>query len=157
MENSVGSMQEEAMMHVENGDLDDALSAYDRILILEPENTVALLNKGAILQNTERASQALCCYDQVLEILPDNFDALLNKGSTLHAEGRYDDAILCYDRILQNYKSPITLLYKGLSLGELGRLEEAITHFDDALFLDKDLELARISKDTAQNLLRHKK
>ncbi len=47
----------------------------------------------------------------------------------------------------------MALAYKGLSLGELGNLSEAIDYFKKALSIDQYCTLAQISKVTAQNLL----
>ena len=44
--------------------------------------------------------------------------------------------------------------YKGLSLGEMGELPDAIKHFKKALSIDKEYDLAQISKDIAQELLK---
>ena len=51
-------------------------------------------------------------------------------------------------------KCPMALAYKGLSLAELGQLKEAIAYFKNALSIDKHYDLAQISKDTAQELLK---
>ena len=50
----------------------------------------------------------------------------------------------------------MALAYKGLSLGELGRLSDAINSFKKALSVDKYCTLAEISIETAQNLLNSK-
>jgi len=44
-----------------------------------------------------------------------------------------------------------------LALGEKGNISDALKHFKKALSIDKDLELARISKETALNLLDSRK
>ena len=51
----------------------------------------------------------------------------------------------------------MAIAYKGLSLGELGNLQEAIKHFKKALSIDQDYELANISKKLAQDLLKESK
>jgi tetratricopeptide (TPR) repeat protein len=48
----------------------------------------------------------------------------------------------------------MALAYKGLSLGEMGDLQDAIKHFKKALSIDKHYDLASISKDLAQELLK---
>ena len=40
----------------------------------------------------------------------------------------------------------MALAYKGLSLGELGHLEDAIKHFKKALDIDKDYVLENVGK-----------
>ena len=48
----------------------------------------------------------------------------------------------------------MALAYKGLSLGEMNQLHDAIQHFKKALSIDKHYDLANISKDLAQDLLK---
>ena len=80
------------------------------------------------------------CFDKALDISPNNIDALINKGSALHLDEKYLDAIVCYDTALKiDKKCSMALAYKGLSLGELGNLTEAINYFKKALSVDRIL------------------
>jgi tetratricopeptide (TPR) repeat protein len=98
---------------------------------------------------------AIRSYDKALDVSPDNIDVLVNKGSAFHLDKKYSDAISCYDRALKiDKKCPMALAYKGLSLAELGQLKEAIAYFKNALSIDKHYDLAQISQDTAQELLK---
>ncbi|MEJ2272868.1 MAG: tetratricopeptide repeat protein, partial [Candidatus Bathyarchaeota archaeon] len=68
------------------------------------------------------------------------------------------EAISCYDSAIKlDKKCAMALAYKGLSLGELGHLEDAIKHFKKALDIDKDYDLANISKKLAQEMLKDSK
>ena len=61
----------------------------------------------------------------------------------------------CYDAVLKiDKKCAMALAYKGLSLGETGKLQDALKHFKKALSIDKEFDLASISKDIAQDLLK---
>ena len=76
----------------------------------------------------------------------------------MHALEKYDDAINLYDLALKiNNKFALTYAYKGLALGEQGKINDALKYFKKALSIDKDLELANISKETALRLLDSKK
>ena len=58
---------------------------------------------------------------------PKHLDALLNKGASLHSDQKYLEAIECYDVALKvDKKCTMALAYKGLSLGEMGKLRDAI-------------------------------
>ncbi len=157
MDSAAEKLIRDASYMIEDENLYGALRLLDALLKQDPRNVNALLNKGAILQNLGHMRRAVACYDRALRAEPGNPDALLNKGSALHAEGDYKDAIACYDILLRGGRaSPPALLYKGLSLAELGALEDAIRHFDGALDGDPELELARISRDMALNMLDEK-
>lgn len=72
----------------------------------------------------------------------------------MHLEGRHSEAILYCDVALKiDKKCAMGLAYKGLSLGEMNQLEDAIMHFKKALSVDKEYDLVRISKEITQELL----
>ena len=102
-----------------------------------------------------KTKRAICSYDKALAIAPDNLNALLNKGAALHSNQKYIQAIKCYDEALKVDKQcAMALAYKGLSLGEMGELKDAIKYFKKALSIDKYYDLANISNDVAQDLLK---
>ena len=51
----------------------------------------------------------------------------------------------------------MALACKGMSLGELGKLDDALSCFKKALVIDKDYDLANIGKQKALELLKSKK
>ena len=155
LSNDIDKMLVDAFEHVEDGNFDQALKLYNLVLKQEPDNISALVDKGATLQNMGKLKLAIRSYDRALSISPDNLDALLNKGAALHSAQKYQDAIDCYDLVLRiDKKSAMALAYKGLSLGEMGQLHDAIKYFKKALSIDQHYDLASISKDTAQKLLK---
>lgn len=148
-------MLAQAFECIEDENYSDALKLYDLALKEDPGNVSILIDKGATLQNMGKLKLALRSYDKALDISPENLDALLNKGSTLHSDEKYLEAIECYDMALKiDKKCAMALAYKGLSLGEMGKLKEAINYFKKALSIDKHYDLANISKDIAQELLK---
>ena len=94
-------------------------------------------------------------YERALSIEPKNLDAQINRGSVLHSLQKYTKAISCYDVVLSfDKKNTMALAYKGLSLGEIGDIPSAIKHFKKALSIDNDYELAQISLDTANHIVK---
>ena len=145
----------EAFECVEDGNYTAALKLYDLVLRHDHTNIRALVDKGVTLQNMGRIKSALTSYDKALSISPDNIDAWINKGAALHSDQKYLEAIDCYDTVLGiDKKCTMALAYKGLSLGEMDNLQEAIKYFKKALSIDKYHDLANISKQTAQDLLK---
>ena len=155
MSNKVEKLMAQAFECVEYENFFDALKLYDLALKENPDNVNILIDKGATLQNMGKLKLAIRSYDKALEISPENIDALLNKGSTLHSDEKYLQAIECYDSVLKiDKKCAIALAYKGLSLGEMGELKAAIKYFKKALSIDKHYDLANVSKNIAQKLLK---
>jgi len=155
MSRQIEQMLVQALECVEDGDYSDALNLYDLVLKEEPGNIHALIDKGATLQNLGKLKLAIRSYNKVLDIAPNHLDALLNKGAALHSDQKYFEAIECYDVALKiDKKCTMALAYKGLSLGEIGELQDAIKHFKKALSIDKHYDLANVSKNIAQELLK---
>ena len=153
--NKIKKILERAFECAEDENFSDALKLYDLALKDDPNNPNILIDKGATLQNMGSLKLAINSYDKVLSISPGNIDALLNKGAALHSDEKYLEAIQCYDAALKiDKKCAMALAYKGLSLGEMGDLQDAIKHFKKALSIDKHYDLASISKDLAQELLK---
>ena len=94
-------------------------------------------------------------YDQALSLEPKNMNALINKGSVLQALEKYTDAIICYDTVLSiNKNNPIALVYKGLCIAEIGNVKLATKYFKKALSIDSEYELAKISINTANHIMK---
>ena len=123
----------QANVCLDNEDFSESIKFYDLILKIDSNNIFALIDKGTTLQILGRIKLAIRCFDKALEISPHNIDALINKGSAFHLEKNYLEAISCYDSALKiDKKCSMALAYKGLSLGEMGKLSEAIMYFKKA-------------------------
>ena len=90
-----------------------------------------------------------------LTIKPKNLYALINKGSVLHTLQKYSEAISCYNIVLSlDKKNAMAIVYKGLSIGEMGNIPLAMKYFKKALLIDCDYDLAQISLDTANSIMK---
>ena len=78
--------------HLENGELHEAISIYDKILITSPENTEILLMKGIALSNLDRHKQSMKEFYKVLEKEPNNISAMVGMGVGLGNFGEYKEA-----------------------------------------------------------------
>ena len=87
----------------ENGFPEEALSCYDSLLKIMPDNTDFYFNKGYVyLVYLGENELALNCFDKVLQINPTSVDALFNKGRTYEQMGDYINAKSIYLQILRN-------------------------------------------------------
>ena len=68
---------------------------------------------------------------------------------------KYFEAISCYNTALKiDKKNTMAIAYKGLSLGEMGNIQLSTKYFKKALSIDNDYELAQISLDTANDIMK---
>ena len=90
-----------------------------------------------------------------LTIQPKNISALINKGTVLHTMEKYSEAISCYNIVLRlDARNTMAVVWKGLSLGEMGNIRSAIKYFKKALSIDSQYELAQISLSTAKKIIK---
>jgi predicted O-linked N-acetylglucosamine transferase (SPINDLY family) len=81
------------------GRLEDAVSAYDRALAIQPD-AETFTNRGNVLHSLARQAEALESYEQALRHDPRDIRALFKRGVILGEMGRADEALATYDRLL---------------------------------------------------------
>lgn len=119
--------------------LDDALTCYDTVLVLQPNAINALSGRGIVLQMLNRFDEALLDYDRILAIDPHHAEALFGRANILYKVKRLDDALISYQGSLAINPDSVEALYnQGLLLVELNRIDDAIISYQRALAIKAD-------------------
>ncbi len=129
---------------------EEALSAYEQALRLDPNFADAYINKGIALRELKRQEEALAAYEQALRLDPNYAVAHNNKGNVLDDLKRYEEALAAYElaiRLDPNYA--VAYINKGNALRELKRPQEALAAYEQAIRLDPNLALAYNGKGSA--------
>ena len=106
----------------------DAIKKYNIILDKEPDNLIALNNKGYSLSKLKKYSDALVCYDKFLQINPNDKTVLINKISLFRKTGEFHKAVGICDELLKNNPDELIALYHKLRiLKRLNRFAESNT------------------------------
>src|SRR5262249_11557396 len=104
-------------------------------------------NRGAVLRDLHRPTEALASYDRVLAIKPDHAPALRDRGAVLRDLQRPQEALASYDRALAIKPDDVAALSnRGNALRDLQRIDEALTSYARALAirpLDADAHFDR--------------
>ncbi len=125
------------LSHAKRGNTRDAILYFDKVLLVEPEHTNALVHKGNALGKLGKYNDAISCYDKVLKIHPDHQIVLINKGLALHYLKKYEHAISYYDKILEKDPQNANALYhKSCSKSLQGKPEEALNLLEQAIMID---------------------
>ncbi|MHB8057203.1 MAG: FkbM family methyltransferase [Desulfuromonadaceae bacterium] len=74
----VGAIGELAVQAAEIGRYDEAVSLWDRFLVLRPDAVIALFNKGFVLMLLHRYAEALVVSQRALELEPNHREAAFN-------------------------------------------------------------------------------
>ena len=80
----------------QNARYEEALTYFDRALILDQNFTEAWYTKGVALHNLRRFDEAVICYDRALVLTPDLAFVRNLKAESLRAAGKEVEADLCF-------------------------------------------------------------
>ena len=118
------------------GRLDDAITLYEQILVLEPNFAEVHNNRGLALAELDRPEEAVASYAQAVAIKPDNPETLCNWGIALAQIERWDEAEAIFRRAIATHPGFAGAYNNlGLILKERGRMAEARSAVEEAIRL----------------------
>ncbi len=116
---------------------DEAIEAYEKALLINPNYADAYSNMGAALQDQGNLDKAIEACNKALAIKPDYAEAYNNKGNALKDQGKLDEAIEEYQKALlinPNYADAYSNI--GAALQDQGKLEESIVFHKKCILLN---------------------
>ena len=139
-----------AIVALQRGDLQEALSRIDLALCVTPEAVTALSNKGAILLSLKRYPEALAIYDRVIALKTDDPDGHYNRARVLTDLNRHKEALASYDQVITLRPNDAEAYFnRGNALLELKRPEDALASYDQAIALNPSSAAAYYSRGSA--------
>ena len=106
---------------------EEALTSYEKAIILDPSYTPAYNGKGNALLNLNRNVEALAAYKKAISLDPNYAFAHYNEGILLYNLEHYKEALACFERAIDLDPHFVSnYIYKALVLERLGQLEEAV-------------------------------
>src|SRR4051812_2917358 len=117
--------------------LEEAVTAYEHCLALDPLDPGALNNHAMALVQLQRWDDALRALDGMVGKHPQMADAWMNRAGVLQALGRPEDALKSMEQVIRLRPSDARALYNaGLILLLLKRFDEAQQALSQALQID---------------------
>ncbi len=98
---------------------EEAIEAYDAALVIRPDFTPALFNKGLALDELGRREEAIQAFDTALEVRPDLAEAMYMKIIALLMQQREEEAI---EQLCQAWRTRDQLSDTGAGLVRLFRI-----------------------------------
>jgi Tfp pilus assembly protein PilF/mono/diheme cytochrome c family protein len=152
----VGLHDDLALLYLEVGRIDDAISQFSESTRLVPGKAAAHFNLGTALIASGRMNDATVRFRKALDLDPNYTPALNNLGSLLAASGQLEEAAACYRRVLDIApRSAQALNNLGSVLMRLDRAEEALTYLRRALEINPNYPDAEYNVAHALVLQRH--
>jgi tetratricopeptide (TPR) repeat protein len=140
-----------------------AIEAFERVTQIDPTHAQAMYDLGGAYRKSGDWSRALDAYNRALGVQPRFVAARVNQAVTFIDLRRYEDAIVACDRAIQIDSADVAAdrfpdarsfahSAKGVALLQLGRAEEALAAFDQALDLRDDPQTWRHKATVLQRL-----
>lgn len=123
----------------------NSIELFNHALQVTEKNDLAHYNLGNAFRNQSNIEEALKNYEKALQIDPLSLYAHNNIGIIMEMYyKKYDEAIYHYRQELKIQPKDSGVHYNlGIALSQKGELEEAIKHFQTALYLRPDYDSAR--------------
>jgi protein O-GlcNAc transferase len=129
--------------HLKQNRLQDALTKFDELLLLEPNHVPAITERSSVLLALQQYEAALAGIEKAIALEPDYAEAHLNRGVAYGQLKRHAEAIAAFDRALKlDPNLANAWLGYGNVLFDLKRWDDALTAYDKAYALRPDLDEA---------------
>src|ERR1017187_1823712 len=116
---------------VSQGELQEALEAYEATVRDFPRDAVARNGKGDVLKAMGRLPEALETYEATVRNFPDNDVARSGRAEVLKAMGRLPEALDAYEATVRDFpESAVARNGKAEVLKAMGRLPEALEAYE---------------------------
>lgn len=133
------------------GRMDEAIALGRQAVELAPEDVVAHVGLGTALRAAGRVDEAIAVVGRASELHPRNVDLLLQRGAMLCDDKRdYAGALACFEKAASLAPpTSVVLQHLGTALANMGRLDEAIAAFRQAVEVNETHAWARYSLASA--------
>ena len=139
---------------LKKGELEKSSLEFDRAIRLQRNNHAAWNNRGCVLYRVDRMREAIACFEESIVMEPTAL-AQTNKGFTQLSMDLLADAALTFDQSLKVKETAEAYNSKGIVLERLGKNDNAIVAFNEAIRLSPKFKDAvdnakRVSEKRAQ-------
>jgi tetratricopeptide (TPR) repeat protein len=133
---------------------EEAIICFDKELQFNKISFDTLYEKGLAFFNLKKYTEAVECFNKAWEIKHEEFMKLNNQGTTLKNYKKFEKAVLYIDQAnaITDIKCEFWY-YKGCSLYEINKYEEASDCFDKALKMKPDDPVVLFNKAKCQIML----
>ncbi|HSJ54516.1 MAG TPA: tetratricopeptide repeat protein [Anaerolineae bacterium] len=118
--------------HARVGEFEEAISAYQAALELEPDHVSAMTNLGVAYYNNGQLDEAVSEYLKALAVSPDDEAIHSNLAAAYVQQGKLEEALASYTRALE-IEPTLSQAYFGLGVVymQMEQTEDAIQAFEN--------------------------
>ena len=138
LQSEAALMSKIALMYWMEGDADNAIAEFDKVLKINPQDAAAWNDKGIIFLAQGKGKQALASFDKAIALKPGYSDALLNRANYNASRGKYQQALAdCDAGLAANPKDAKLFLARGQINRDQGKPSHALVDFEQAYECEK--------------------
>ncbi|NND65964.1 MAG: tetratricopeptide repeat protein, partial [Halioglobus sp.] len=115
-----------------------------------PERVEGWINLGSMMVECRQLKAAINVLGQALQRQPDNWVSYMVMGDAQRLNADRDKALECYSKAVAINRAPAALNRLGSFLRHMGQVDEAVTHFDEAIATDHRFSLAQVNRATIE-------
>ncbi len=133
--------------YAKSGQYKEALAAFKRVLLLDPNSADAYVNKGTMLYYLKYYQEALTDFEQALRLQPQCGPAFYGKGCIFYQLGLRKKAFAAFEQAV--HSDPTVALFhvnKGFLLWTFRHYTDAFAAYEQATELDENMATAYMSK-----------
>jgi tetratricopeptide (TPR) repeat protein len=127
---------------LKQGQTDEAIRQYQKVIRLKPDYAEAHNNLGTTLYQKGQIDEAIGQFQEAIRLKPDEAEVHFNLGTAFGMKGQTDEAIRQYQEVIRlkpDYAELAELHNNlGTALGKKGQIDEAISQFQEAIRLKPD-------------------
>lgn len=125
--------------HHQKGELEPAIEAYGKSLLLNPKVPDVYNNMGAALRATGKFAAAIACYRRCLVLRPNHAGVYSNMGNAYRDLGRLQLSVASHQQAVKLDPKNAEAYYNlGLALRDLGNPSQALAAFETTLRINPD-------------------
>lgn len=121
-------------LYLISGNVDKALSRYNKVIEIDPKYTEAYYNRGNVYVDKGDIDKALSDYNRAIELKPKYADAYYNRGNVYLNKRELDQAISDYNKAIGfDPKHPGAYNNRGLAYQNKGDFAKALSDYNKAI------------------------
>ena len=87
--------------HLAQGQFDEAIAAYTKVIELDPESVIAYSNRGEAYYSIGEYDEAIADYTRAIEMDPEFWLAYYHRGLAYESKGEYEEAASDYEKVIE--------------------------------------------------------
>lgn len=125
------------------GQYKDAIDAYKQAIRLDDDNAEIQYSLGLTFGKMNRPDDEIISYQRALALKPDHANSLEKLGLAYFKQRQFARAVTAFEGLKVYKPDAKTFNYLGESYFEIGKIDESVESFNNALSYNPDLDKAR--------------